>query len=349
MHLALFYGTGDYQNTRALARDEVKKMAFIEVADLVKEYKIFKNNPGVLGAVKSLFHREYTTKTAVNRINFSIERSDIVGYIGPNGAGKSTTIKMLSGILVPTSGSVSIGGNIPYKNRKENAKRIGVVFGQRSQLYWDLPISDTFDLYKRMYDIPTDVYEKNLRFYIEVLDMGGFINQPVRQLSLGQKMKANIAIAMIHDPEVLYLDEPTIGLDVVSKRTLRNSIKSMNAEKNTTIMLTTHDMDDIEAVCNRLILIDKGEKLFDGLLSEFKTKYENGFIVKMIFDTVPIWQDDKRYILEHADETTWTIRTTNGLSTKEAFLSLIERYNPQNIFVEEQQIEDIIANLFKRD
>lgn len=321
-------------------------MAFIEVNDLVKKYKIFRNKPGMFGAVKSLFHREYITKLAVNKISFSINRGDIVGYIGPNGAGKSTTIKMLAGILVPTSGSVTVDGIIPYKSRKENAKRIGVVFGQRSQLYWDLPISDTFDLYKRMYEISNEVYTKNLKYFTEAFDMGEFINQPVRQLSLGQKMKANIAIAMLHNPDVLYLDEPTIGLDVVSKRSLRESIKEMNADKNTTIMLTTHDMDDIEAVCNRLILINNGEKLFDGLLPEFKAKYENGFIIKMIFDSTPVWQKDDEFILQSEEESIWMVRIKNGISAREALLTLVERYNPKNIFVEEQKIEDIIEMLF---
>lgn len=322
-------------------------MAFIEVDSLVKEYKIFKSTPGLLGSLKSLFHREFEIKPAVNNISFSIEKGDIVGYIGPNGAGKSTTIKMLAGILVPTSGSITVGDLTPCKSRKENATRIGVVFGQRSQLYWDLPITDTFDLYKRMYEIPADVYEKNIRFFTEALDMGEFLNQPVRQLSLGQKMKANIAIAMLHDPDALYLDEPTIGLDVVSKLTLRESIKAINREKNTTIILTTHDMDDIEAVCNRFILINKGEKLFDGLLSEFKGKYEDGFVVKLVFDSAPSWQEDERFSLERNDSSSWTIRAKSGVSAKEIMMALVEKYNPKNIFIEERQIEDIIATVFK--
>ncbi|MDR2135646.1 MAG: ATP-binding cassette domain-containing protein, partial [Treponema sp.] len=239
-------------------------MAFIEVDCVSKSYRIVKNRPGILGSVASLFHREYNIKNAVDNISFSIGQGEIVGYIGPNGAGKSTTIKMLSGVLIPDSGEIRVGGIVPYRERKKNAMRIGVVFGQRSQLYWDLPISDTFGLFRRLYEIPDDVYEHNKRLYVELLGMEDFIEQPVRQLSLGQKMKANLALAMLHNPDVLYLDEPTIGLDVMSKQVLRQSIAALNREKNTTIILTTHDMNDIEAVCKRLILIDKGRKLFDG-------------------------------------------------------------------------------------
>ena len=232
-------------------------MSYIEVNDLCKEYRVAKTGKGIGGAIKSLFHREYTVKEAVRHVNFSVEKGEIVGYIGPNGAGKSTTLKMLSGILIPTSGTVQVGGIVPYERRRENAKRIGVVFGQRSQLYWDLPVSDTFDLYESLYDIPHETFRKNCDLFTELLDMGGFLDQPVRQLSLGQKMKANIAVALLHDPAVLYLDEPTIGLDVVSKKVLRQAIKAINREKGTTVMLTTHDMDYIEAVCNRLIMINE--------------------------------------------------------------------------------------------
>ena len=320
-------------------------MAFIEVTDLVKEYRIFQSKPGVMGALSSLFHREYRTKLAVDHISFSIERGEVVGYIGPNGAGKSTTIKMLSGVLVPTAGHVTVGGLVPYQRRKENAKKIGVVFGQRSQLYWDLPVSDTFDLYQRLYDIPQERFEENRRFYTQTLEMEEFVTQPVRQLSLGQKMKANLAIAMLHDPEVLYLDEPTIGLDVVSKRTLRESVRRLNEERGTTIILTTHDMDDIEAVCNRLILIDKGKKLFDGTLAGFKAKYEDGFTVKLFFDQPPAWQEDSRFALISSQQGVWTIRAAS-LSTKDALTILLNRYDPQNIYVEEPQIEELVARIF---
>ena len=241
-------------------------MSYIEVNDLCKEYRVAKTGKGIGGAIKSLFHREYTVKEAVRHVNFSVEKGEIVGYIGNNGAGKSTLLKMLSGFLIPTSGTVQVGGIVPYERRRENAKRIGVVFGQRSQLYWDLPVSDTFDLYESLYDIPHETFRKNCDLFTELLDMGGFLDQPVRQLSLGQKMKANIAVALLHDPAVLYLDEPTIGLDAVSKLAVRSFIRRLNETRRITVILTTHDMQDIEALASRILLIGKGKILLDGTL-----------------------------------------------------------------------------------
>ena len=323
-------------------------MSFIEVKDLCKDYKIAKSEKGIGGAIKSLFHREYTVKEAVKNVSFSLEKGEIVGYIGPNGAGKSTTLKMLSGVLIPTSGTVTVGGIVPYKERKENAKHIGVVFGQRSQLYWDLPLSDTFDLYENLYAVPKGQFRRNCEYYIDLLDMKDFVDQPVRQLSLGQKMKANIAIALLHNPDVLYLDEPTIGLDVTSKKVLRDAIKSINAEKKTTIILTTHDMDDIEAVCQRLIMIDQGQKLFDGTLEDFRAKYNSGFSLKLEFDDVPpTWQDDGYYELAERAEHHWIVKAPNGVSTKDAMIEMINCYNPANLYIQEERIEDIVRSAYE--
>jgi ABC-2 type transport system ATP-binding protein len=322
-------------------------MSFIEVSHVSKAYRIVKNRPGIFGSLVSLFHREYNIKKAVDDISFSIEKGEIAGYIGPNGAGKSTTIKMLSGVLIPDSGEIRVGGIVPYRERKKNAMGIGVVFGQRSQLYWDLPISDTFNLFRRLYEIPDDVYEYNKKLYVELLDMEDFIEQPVRQLSLGQKMKANLALAMLHNPDVLYLDEPTIGLDVMSKQVLRQSIAALNREKNTTVILTTHDMNDIEAVCKRLILIDKGRKLFDGTLDVFKKQYEEGYVVKMEFANLPQWIPHDGFTLYSDKENTWIIKVEKHISAKDALRLLIDRYEPENISVHEQDVEDIIKNIFK--
>ncbi len=318
-------------------------MSYIEVNDLCKEYRVAKTGKGIGGAIKSLFHREYTVKEAVRHVNFSVEKGEIVGYIGPNGAGKSTTLKMLSGILIPTSGTVQVGGIVPYERRRENAKRIGVVFGQRSQLYWDLPVSDTFDLYESLYDIPHETFRKNCDLFTELLDMGGFLDQPVRQLSLGQKMKANIAVALLHDPAVLYLDEPTIGLDVVSKKVLRQAIKAINREKGTTVMLTTHDMDDIEAVCNRLIMINEGVKLFDGTLESFRNQYEREIVIRLEFeDSAPAWRDIEGLTLAKRDENTLEVKLLDRSAVKASISRLLDTYEPQNIFVREPDIEDIV-------
>lgn len=318
-------------------------MSYIEVNDLCKEYRVAKTGKGIGGAIKSLFHREYTVKEAVRHVNFSVEKGEIVGYIGPNGAGKSTTLKMLSGILIPTSGTVQVGGIVPYERRRENAKRIGVVFGQRSQLYWDLPVSDTFDLYESLYDIPHETFRKNCHLFTELLDMGGFLDQPVRQLSLGQKMKANIAVALLHDPAVLYLDEPTIGLDVVSKKVLRQAIKAINREKGTTVMLTTHDMDDIEAVCNRLIMINEGVKLFDGTLESFRNQYEREIVIRLEFeDSAPAWRDIEGLTLAKRDENTLEVKLLDRSAVKASISRLLDTYEPQNIFVREPDIEDIV-------
>ena len=323
-------------------------MSYIEVNDLCKEYRVAKTGKGIGGAIKSLFHREYTVKEAVRHVNFSVEKGEIVGYIGPNGAGKSTTLKMLSGILIPTSGTVQVGGIVPYERRRENAKRIGVVFGQRSQLYWDLPVSDTFDLYESLYDIPHETFRKNCELFTELLDMGGFLDQPVRQLSLGQKMKANIAVALLHDPAVLYLDEPTIGLDVVSKKVLRQAIKAINREKGTTVMLTTHDMDDIEAVCNRLIMINEGVKLFDGTLESFRNQYEREIVIRLEFeDSAPAWREIEGLSLSKREENALEVKLLDRNAVKASITRLLDTFEPQNIFVREPDIEDIVEIAYR--
>ena len=323
-------------------------MSYIEVNDLCKEYRVAKTGKGIGGAIKSLFHREYTVKEAVRHVNFSVEKGEIVGYIGPNGAGKSTTLKMLSGILIPTSGTVQVGGIVPYERRRENAKRIGVVFGQRSQLYWDLPVSDTFDLYESLYDIPHETFRKNCDLFTELLDMGGFLDQPVRQLSLGQKMKANIAVALLHDPAVLYLDEPTIGLDVVSKKVLRQAIKAINREKGTTVMLTTHDRDDIEAVCNRLIMINEGVKLFDGTLESFRNQYEREIVIRLEFEgNAPTWQDMEGLSFSKRDENALEVKLLDRSTVKASITRLLDTFEPQNIFVREPDIEDIVEIAYR--
>lgn len=243
-------------------------MAVIEVKHLNKTFKTVKKEKGLKGALKALFKPERRIVTAVDDVNFSIEQGEIVGYIGPNGAGKSTTVKMMSGILRPTSGEILVNGVDPSKDRKAVVKHLGVVFGQRTQLYWDLRLGESFELLKRIYDVPDEVYEENMKMMDEILDLKSIIDTPVRQLSLGQRMRGDLAAAMLHSPDVLFLDEPTIGLDVDAKHAIRRFIKEINSTRKTTIILTTHDLGDIQELCRRIIIINKGVVIEDGSLDE---------------------------------------------------------------------------------
>ncbi len=242
----------------------------IEVSHLRKTFRVARRNAGFSQAIKALFHREYEEIHALDDVSFSIEEGEMVGYIGPNGAGKSSTIKILSGILTPDGGECVIDGRVPWKERKEHVKHIGVVFGQRSQLWWDVPVIDSFELLKEIYAIPDELYQKNLSRLTELLDLSQLLRTPTRQLSLGQRMRCEIAASLLHSPKVLFLDEPTIGLDAVSKLAVRDFIKELNREEKTTVILTTHDMQDIEALASRVILIGKGRILLDGTLADIE-------------------------------------------------------------------------------
>ncbi len=248
----------------------------IEVSHLNKSFKVYRRDAGMKAAFKGLFHREQTRVEALKDLSFSIQDGEIVGLIGPNGAGKSTTIKVLSGILVPDSGECKINGRIPWKERKAHVRDIGVVFGQRSQLWWDVPIIDSFDLLKEIYKIPEERYQATLHELTETLELEDLLRTPARQLSLGQRMRCEIAASLLHEPKILFLDEPTIGLDAVSKLAVRDFIKKLNEEKNTTIILTTHDTQDLMALTKRILLIGKGEILLDGSLEELIDRYPEG-------------------------------------------------------------------------
>ncbi|MDT3427769.1 ABC-2 type transport system ATP-binding protein [Paenibacillus forsythiae] len=245
----------------------------IIVDDLTKEFLHAVKKPGLTGSVRHLLRPEYEKKTAVDRISFSIDPGESVAYVGPNGAGKSTTIKMLTGILVPTGGKILVNGVIPYKQRIENAKNIGAVFGQRTQLWWDLPVRESLSLLKAIYEIPEREYKRNLELFTDILNLGEFLHLPARKISLGQRMRADLAASLLHNPKVLYLDEPTIGLDVSVKARIRQFIKQVNQESGTTILLTTHDMEDIEDICKRLLIIDQGRVIFDGELQAVKDAF----------------------------------------------------------------------------
>jgi ABC-2 type transport system ATP-binding protein len=242
----------------------------ITMGNVCKSYKVAKRNAGLKEACKSLFKRETEEIQALSDVSFQINDGETVGYIGPNGAGKSSTIKILSGILTPDSGTCVIDGRIPWRNRIEHVKQIGVVFGQRSQLWWDIPVIDSFDLLKDIYSISPTKYKNKIDELTELLQLQEILKTPTRQLSLGQRMRCEIAASLIHDPRLLFLDEPTIGLDAVSKLAVRDFIRKLNAEHGTTVILTTHDMQDIEAIANRVILIGKGKMLLDGTLEDMK-------------------------------------------------------------------------------
>ncbi len=253
----------------------------IRAANLSKTFRTLKRQPGFVGAIRNLFSTDYEEIKAVDKISFEIAPGELVGYIGPNGAGKSTTIKMLTGILHPTAGEVVVDGLVPQQERVRNSKKIGVIFGQRTQLMWDIPAADSFELMHKMYAIPKARYQANLKQFIELLGLSEFINRPVRQLSLGQRMRCELVASLLHDPKIVYLDEPTIGMDVVAKERIREFILHLNHERGTTIILTTHDIGDIERLCQRVVIIDKGQLIYDGTLAEIRRRY--GRLRRVVF------------------------------------------------------------------
>ena len=245
----------------------------ITVNHLSKHFKVFKHHRGSLGALRNLFSREYRLVRAVDDLSFQIQPGELVGYIGPNGAGKSTTIKMLTGLLVPTGGEINVNGFTPWRERQNYVSRIGAVFGQRTTLWWDLPVIESLDLLQYIYRVPASQFQRNLEEFRQILELDAFLNTPVRSLSLGQRMRADICAALLHNPDILFLDEPTIGLDVVAKERIRQFIQHINRERNTTVILTTHDLSDVEKLCERVLIIDHGQLLYDGGLTALKDRF----------------------------------------------------------------------------
>lgn len=324
-------------------------MDIIQVKDLSKEYKIVRRDSGIKNAFKSFIKREYRIVRAVDKVSFSIKKGEIVGYIGPNGAGKSTTIKMLSGILKPDEGIINIMGMDPTVDRIKYVKEIGVVFGQKSQLWWDIPAEDSFDLLKDIYKIPDDEYEKNKQELVKILHLEEIIKSPVRQLSLGERMKCELVASLLHSPKILFLDEPTIGLDAISKVIVRDFIKKINKLKKITVILTTHDMADIESLTDRLIMIGHGKKLYDGSVNDIKKKYSNEKIVEVIYEGILKDKivNDKIDILE---ESQGLIRMK--IDTRKIMVSdIVRKYSEvceiKDINVIETGIDDIIYKLYK--
>ena len=322
--------------------------SIITVKNIIKEFKVNRGRSGFLGSVTNLFSRDYRIVKAVNDISFEINRGEFVGYVGENGAGKSTTIKILTGILLPTSGTAEVNGIVPYKKRVENSKRIGVVFGQRSQLWWDLPVRESFDLLKSIYHIPPHIFKHNMDQFVDILKVDAFFDVPVRKLSLGQRMRCDLAASLLHDPDILFLDEPTIGLDVIAKDKIRKFLKEINRDRNTTIILTTHDMDDIEALCQRIIILDQGKIVFDNPLTKLKKEYGSDRVLEVEFNM--FYESLDRVtginVFKEEENKKW-IKFSSEKYTAAAIISkIMENYVIKDISIHEPNVEDIVKTIY---
>lgn len=304
----------------------------IVMKNVVKNFKVLNRHEGLKGSLKDLFSHDYKTVTAVNNISIDIKHGEIVGYLGPNGAGKSTTIKMMTGVLEPTSGEILVNGNIPYKNRTKNAENIGVVFGQRSQLWWSLPLIESFKLLKEIYMIPDSNYNEMLDLYRSLADIEGLLHKPVRQMSLGQRTLSDILAAFLHNPSIVFLDEPTIGLDVSMKAKIRDLIKGLNKEKNTTVILTTHDMGDVDALCRRIVIIDRGSMIYDNDIEHLKNYFGSYRTLRL-----------------NIDGTGWKEIVVD--ETKTDVMSVISKYQTsggiKDIKLEEISTEEVIKKIYE--
>jgi ABC-2 type transport system ATP-binding protein len=325
-------------------------MSIISVANLHKHFKVNKHRPGIAGAVRGLFSSESRLVRAVDGISFSIEPGELVGYLGPNGAGKSTTLKMLTGLLVPTSGEVVSNGHVPWRERKTYVARIGAVFGQRTTLWWDLPVIESLDLLQYMYKVPPERFRHNLDEFRVLLELDPFLATPVRSLSLGQRMRADICAALLHEPAILFLDEPTIGLDVVAKERIRQFIRHINRERGVTVLLTTHDLSDVEKLCERVMIIDHGRLLYDGQLARLRDRFggKRELVVDFAEDYAEvdlavegatiIERDGPRVVYRFARET---------ISASELISLLSTRYRIRDLSVREPDIEDTIRRIYE--
>jgi len=324
-------------------------MSLISVSHLKKQFKIPQKEPGFKGALTSFVHRTYTTATAVNDISFSIEKGELIGFIGPNGAGKTTTLKMLSGLLYPTSGEITVLGHTPFERRPEFLRQISLVMGQKNQLWWDLPAMDTFLLNKEIYDIPTNQFKATVDELVALLEVGEVLKTPVRKLSLGQRMKMELIAALIHQPKILFLDEPTIGLDVVMQVALRDFIRDYNRKFEATVILTSHYMDDVKQLCKRVVVIDHGNVMYDGslesLVLEF-SPYKN--ITLQLEKEVSQEKVHKLGDVVSYDFPTLVYRVEREKAT--TFASKLLKSLPiADLNIEEPKIEDIIRDVFKEN
>ncbi len=321
-------------------------MTIIRAENLSKTFKIRQTGQGITSYITSFLKRDFREVQAVENLDLEIEQGEILGYIGANGAGKSTTVKMLTGILEPSSGRVEVAGLDPHRQRKKNAQNIGVVFGQRTQLWWDLPVKESFKLLKEIYEVEDDDYEQRIDQFNEVLQLNDFWDTPVRKLSLGQKMRAEIAAAFLHHPPIVYLDEPTIGLDVAVKERIRNFIRKMNEEENTTVMLTTHDIDDIEDLCERVVVLDDGQKLYDGALEDLVERFESRRLVLDLLD------EDFELEMQGVKSTRLTengmeIEFDSGeVSASELMKHILNNHEVRDFQVKEPDIETVVKRIY---
>ncbi|MFC4077716.1 ABC transporter ATP-binding protein [Salinithrix halophila] len=329
-------------------------MKSIEAKGLTKEFRMVQSRSGLAGAFRDLFNRQYRTIRAVDEIDLTIEPGEIVGYIGENGAGKSTTIKMLTGILEPTAGHLRVNGYDPHREREKFVRTIGVVFGQRSQLWWDIAVRESFRLLKKLYRVPDDVHECHMNRLVEVLDIGSFLDQPVRKLSLGQRMRCELAAALIHQPRLLFLDEPTIGLDVLVKENIRRFLKQINQEYGTTVLLTTHDLSDIEALCSRVVMLDKGRVIYDGGLKELSVQWGGGqrILLELEEDWPLLPLEEKTrglsVVWTKEGERRYQVRLTGQESGVSEVLSrLVSHVTVKEIRIEESTTEDIVRRIYR--
>ncbi|MBD2871230.1 ABC transporter ATP-binding protein [Paenibacillus arenilitoris] len=328
-------------------------MLAIDVKDLRKTFNVQKNREGLSGALKDLFKREYNEVTAVKDISFQIPQGEICGYIGENGAGKSTTIKMLTGILVPTAGDIRVNGYVPYKDREKFVNGIGVVFGQRSQLWWDIGVIESFQLLRKVYRVSEQDFRKRLDELVERLHLGDLLNRPVRKLSLGQRMRCELVASLLHNPSILFLDEPTIGLDIVVKTEIRDFLLQMNKEQGTTILLTTHDLQDIEALCSRVIMLDDGRIIYDGGLDELKSRWSKGREIQFQFAShTPIARLKQ---LTDPLEVTWTLENDvtakmwlpHSVSVSDALARVVGGAEIRDIKIFETNTDDIVRGIYQ--
>lgn len=319
----------------------------IELSNVNKTFKVAKRNAGFTEAVKALFMKKYEYIHALNDVTFTIKDGETVGYIGPNGAGKSSTIKIMSGIMAPDSGECVIDGRVPWKDRKAHVKEIGVVFGQRSQLWWDVPVIDSFELLKDVYRIPFDEYKKNLNRLTELLGIGEIMKMPTRQLSLGQRMRCEIAASLLHGPKILFLDEPTIGLDAVSKIAVRDFVKALNKENRTTVILTTHDMQDIEALTDRILLIGNGRILMDGTLDELKSRNTSKKTLVITYAGEKLPSVERVAVVKDIGGHAELVIDTGEISVAEAIAAISAAAEIKDITVQGTTVDEMVVSLYK--